>query len=57
MLPQLSSFSEPARAHAIDLVLAGELLAAKLHHAGTCTESAAKDLARVWRDHIVPLAP
>ena len=43
----LASLSEPARAHTIDLVLVGELLAAGLLK---------PDLARLWRAHIVPIA-
>ena len=52
-----ASLSEPARAHAVDLLLVGELLAAGLSRAGgICTPASARDFVRIWSDRIVPLA-
>ena len=53
-LQQLASTSEAARAHATDLMLVGELLAAGLRRAGTCNQ--VEDLARVWTAHIARLS-
>ena len=46
--------SEPARAHAVDLVLLGHLLSARLIREGACP--AESEFTRVWRDHVVPIA-
>lgn len=48
-----SMTSEPARQRAIELVLLGHLLSAKLIHDGVCTVES--EFARVWRDHVVPI--
>ena len=45
--------SEPSREHAIELVLLGHLLAANLKRASRVSGS---DFARLWRDHVVPIA-
>ena len=46
--------SEPARAHAVDLVLIGQLLESRLVGDGVCSVEA--DFAKVWRTHVVPVA-
>ena len=46
--------SEPALEHAVELVLIGHLLAGRLKRDGVCAADA--DFARVWRDHVVPIA-
>ena len=50
----VSTTSEPARARAVDLVLLGHLLSARLVRDGVCKSES--DFARVWRDHVVPVA-
>ena len=46
---------EPSREHAIELVLLGHLLAAQLKR-WTIPQAAAAVFARLWRDHVVPIA-
>jgi hypothetical protein len=46
--------TEPSRAHAVDLVLLGHLLASRLKR--DCSVHSESDFARVWRDHVVPVA-
>ena len=44
--------SEPAKAHAVDLVLIGHMLSARcVKRDGECKW----EFARVWRDHVVPI--
>ena len=50
----LTTRSEPARAHAFDLVLLGHLLSARLVSNGVC--KAEQGFARVWKNHVVPIA-
>ena len=50
----VSTTSEPARAQAVDLVIIGNLLSSRLARDGVCDPTA--DFARVWRDHVVPIA-
>jgi hypothetical protein len=50
----LISTTEPACAHAMDLVLLRHLLSARLGRDGVCEPKAG--FARVWRDHVVPIA-
>ena len=46
--------SEPSREHAVELTLLGHLLAAQLMRDGACARAA--EFARVWTDHVVPIA-
>ena len=46
--------AEPQRAHAVDLVLLGHLLASRLAAEGVCSEQS--DFARVWMHRVVPIA-
>ena len=55
--------SEAGRAHAVDLILIGELMAARLVRDGQCcgltleeARSEAGDFRKVWKNNIVPLA-
>lgn len=50
----VSMKTEAARAHAVDLALLGHLLAAQLMRNGVVSPES--DFARVWRDHLVPIA-
>ena len=46
--------SEPSREHAVELVLLGHLLSARLVRDGVCVPE--QNFARVWRDNVVPIA-
>ena len=46
--------SEPSREHAVELVLLGHLLSARLIREGACAPESG--FARVWRDSVVPIA-
>ena len=48
--------SEPSREHAIELVLLGHLLAAQLKRDPIAHNVSGEDFARLWRDHVVPIA-
>ena len=48
--------SEPSREHAIELVLLGHLLAAQLKRDPIAHDVSGEDFARLWRDHVVPIA-
>ena len=50
-----STTFESSRAHAVDLVLLGHLLSARLIRDGIIC-GPQSDFARVWRDHLVPIA-
>ena len=50
----LITTTEPARAHAVDLVLLGHLLASRLKGDGSVDPE--WEFARVWRDSVVPVA-
>ena len=50
----ITTTTEPSRAHAVDLVLLGHLLAARLKR--ECSVDSESNFARVWRDHVVPVA-
>ena len=47
------AWSEPARARAVDLVMIGHLLEGRLAREGVTN---AAGFAKVWRDHLVPVA-
>eukprot|EP00966_Prymnesium_polylepis_P208881 4839312-Prymnesium_polylepis.1 len=67
-LIETASVNEPRRAHAIDLVLIGQLLESRLIRDGvqrmsrdgvdsvTAAHSVDSHFSRVWRDHVVPVA-
>ena len=48
--------SEPSREHAIELVLLGHLLAAQLKRDPIAHDVSGEGFARLWRDHVVPIA-
>ena len=54
--------AEPARAHAVDLVMIGQLLAGRLVRDGICKwrgpseRHTAASFAQIWRDEVVPVA-
>ena len=50
----LIATTEPGRAHAVDLVLLGHLLASRLKRDGSVDPE--WEFARVWRDFVVPVA-
>ena len=50
----LFATTEPGRAHAVDLVLLGHLLASRLKRDGSVDPE--WEFARVWRDFVVPVA-
>lgn len=50
----ITTTTEPGRAHAVDLVLLGHLLASRLKR--ECSVDSESNFARVWRDHVVPVA-
>ena len=52
--PASTIASEPARAHAADLVLLGHMLSLRLVRDGVC--SLESGFSRVWRDCVVPVA-